>query len=89
MAGLWLASHVKKAVIYGKKITACTHKRDIPVAASSLLQIRLIITEIILFIKSDLDLHLQVQPIRHFCCQPQWHHWDESFVKIGHIIDEI
>ena len=53
------------------------------------LKIVLIISQILLFWKSDLDLHFLGQSIRRVCCQPQLHHYGESLVKIDRITIQI
>ena len=65
--------YIEKAVICGKEMSACTHKRDksgigVIILEENLVQIGLIIAEILLFMKCDLDLHFQGQLIWRFCC---------------------
>ena len=66
----------------------------IPVTASSNLEgnmvdIGLLTAVIILLVKCDVDLQFQGQLLRLLCCQPQLHHFGESLVNIGGIIDEM
>ena len=61
--------HVEEAVIWGKEMRSCTHKRDNfsisgIILAENLVQICLIIAEILLFMKCDLDLNFQGQLMR-------------------------
>ena len=56
--------HVEKAVVWGKEMRACTHKRDITgigaiILEENLIQTGLIIAEILLFMKCNLDLPFQ------------------------------
>ena len=57
---------MKEAVAWGREMRACTHKRDnsgsgVIILEENLVQIGLIIAEILLFMKCDLDLHVQGQ----------------------------
>ena len=85
--------NIEKAIVWGKEIRACTHKwdnssRGVVILEENLVQMSLIITEILLFIKCDLGLHSQGQLISDFLLA-HLHHFNESFVKIGQIIAEI
>ena len=57
---------MKEAVIYGKKMRACTHTgynsvNGLITNEEILVQIGFIIAEILLFMKFDLTLHFQTQ----------------------------
>ena len=56
---------VEQAVIWGKEMRACTRKRDnydiCIILEANLVKISLIIAEILLFMKCDLDLNFQDQ----------------------------
>ena len=75
---------------------ACTHKSDtsgsgVIILEENLVQISLITTEILLFMKCDIGIGLQFQGqlMRDFCCQPQLHHFGDSIVNICYFIAEI
>ena len=64
MAGLWGCIHAEEVVIWGKEITACTHKHDkagigVIILEGNLAQISLIIAELLLFMKYERYLHFQ------------------------------
>ena len=66
--------HVAEAVNWSKEMRACTHKRDnfgigVIIREERLVQIGLIIAEVLLFVKCDLDLHFEGQLMHGFCCQ--------------------
>ena len=69
----------------------CTHKRDscgigVIILEENLVEIGLILAEILLFTKCDLDLHLQGQLLSCFFCKLKSHHFYESLVNIGCMI---
>ena len=55
----------------------------------NLAQIGLTICEILIFVKCEIDLHLQDQLMWRFCCRPEWQRAGESLIEIGRIIAEI
>ena len=64
MAGLWGCIHVEEADICCKEMRACIRKRDnsgIIILEENVVQIDLIASEMLLFMKYDLVLHVQGQ----------------------------
>ena len=58
--------HVEEAVIWGKEMRTCTHKRDkrgigVTILEEHLIQIGLMLAEILLFMKCGLGLNYQYQ----------------------------
>ena len=86
--------HVEEAIIWGREIRTCAHKRDksgscVNILEENWIQIDLIKKLRYYFMKCNLDLYFQGQLMQRFCCQPHLHHLGESFVKISRIVAEI